>query len=296
MNIDFELYRIFYTVAKNESITKASRELNISQPAISKSIKNLENQLGGSLFVRTRKGVVLTNEGKEFFNYIKTGIEYFKGAENKFTDLINLESGSIRIGTSTTLTRTFLVPYLEEFHSKYPKININIYTGVTRDLFEKLRNGLVDLVIFNMVEEVDYGKEIETYRLKSVQDTFVVGKDYKFLLDKNITFKDLNNYPLILQSKDSNTRKVLDSLASSYGVQLNPSMELASYTLVSLFSKIGFGIGYVTEEYHNNEFENGELFPLKLDINIPKRYVGLAVNRKNTPNFSTKKFIEIIKK
>ena len=88
MNIDFELYRIFYTVANHKNITKASEELNISQPAISKSIKNLEEQLGGSLFVRTKRGVILTEEGKEFYNYIKQAIEYISNAENKFTQLI----------------------------------------------------------------------------------------------------------------------------------------------------------------------------------------------------------------
>ena len=78
MNIDFELYRIFYVVANNSNITRASKELNISQPAISKSIKNLEEQLGGQLFVRTKRGVVLTEEGKEFYKYIKQAMEYMR--------------------------------------------------------------------------------------------------------------------------------------------------------------------------------------------------------------------------
>ena len=111
MNIDFELYRIFYVVANHCNITKASEELSISQPAISKSIKNLEEQLGGQLFVRTKRGVVLTEEGKEFYNYIKQAIEYINNAENKFTDLINLETGCIKIGISTTLTKEFLLPF-----------------------------------------------------------------------------------------------------------------------------------------------------------------------------------------
>jgi DNA-binding transcriptional LysR family regulator len=93
MNIDFELYRIFYVVAKNGNITKAADELNISQPAISKSIRNLEEQLGGQLFVRTKRGVVLTEEGKEFYKYISKAIEYISSAENKFGELINLEYG-----------------------------------------------------------------------------------------------------------------------------------------------------------------------------------------------------------
>ena len=105
MNINFELYRIFYVVANHSNITKASEELNISQPAISKSIKNLEDQLGGNLFIRTKRGVILTEEGKEFYNYIKQAMEYINNAEKKFTNLINLETGCIKIGINTTLTK-----------------------------------------------------------------------------------------------------------------------------------------------------------------------------------------------
>ena len=151
MNIDFELYRIFYVVANNKNITKASQELNISQPAISKSIKNLEEQLGGTLFIRTKRGVILTEAGKEFYNYIRQAIEYINNAENKFTDLINLETGCIKIGISTTLTKEFLLPYLEEFHKLYPKIDIEIMTYLTSDLFPRLKNGLIDLIILTVL-------------------------------------------------------------------------------------------------------------------------------------------------
>ena len=150
MNIDFELYRIFYTVANNGNITKAAEELMISQPAISKSIKNLEEQLGGQLFVRTKRGVFLTEEGREFYNYIKQAMEYIHRAENKFTDLMNLEEGNIRIGISTTLVKEFLLPYLEEFHSTYPNITIEIITDLASVLIPKLRNGLIDIIILNL--------------------------------------------------------------------------------------------------------------------------------------------------
>ena len=192
MNIDFELYRIFYTVANNGNITKAAEELNISQPAISKSIKNLEEQLGGSLFVRTKRGVILTEEGKEFYNYIKHAIEYISNAENKFTQLINLESGCIKIGISTTLTKEFLLPYLEEFHKLYPKIDIQIVTNLTSDLFPKLRNGLIDIIILNLSGN-DYGNDIEITKCKKITDCFVVNESYKDLIDREVTLKELNN-------------------------------------------------------------------------------------------------------
>lgn len=293
--INLELYRIFYVVANNGNITKASEELNISQPAISKSIKNLEDQLGGALFTRTKRGVILTEEGKEFYKYIKQAIEYINNAESKFTDLINLETGCIKIGISTTLTKNFLLPYLEKFNRLYPKINIQIDTNLTSNLIPKLRNGLVDIVILNVTDN-DYDKDIEIVKCKKVTDCFVVNDKYKDLLNKEISIKDLNKYPLILQSKKSNTRVFLDDLARKYNVTLKPNIELASYNLVVEFSKIGLGIGYVTKDYIKDELKNNKLYELKTKEKIPSRYIGFALSKNNIPNFSTKRLIEIIKK
>ena len=295
MNIDFELYRIFYVVANHCNITKASEELSISQPAISKSIKNLEEQLGGQLFVRTKRGVVLTEEGKEFYNYIKQAIEYINNAENKFTDLINLETGCIKIGISTTLTKEFLLPYLEEFHSLYPKIDIQIITNLTSDLMPKLRNGLIDIVILNLNDK-NYGNDIDIIKCRKINDCFVVNNKYKDLTLKEVSIKELNNYPLILQAKGSNTREFLDNIARENGVVLKPNIELASYSLVVEFSKIGLGIGYATKEYIKEEIKNKELYELKIKEKIPSRYIGIALSKNHVPNFSTKKLIEIIEK
>lgn len=295
MNIDLELYRIFYVVANHCNITKASEELSISQPAISKSIKNLEEQLGGDLFIRTKKGVVLTEEGKEFYNYIKQAIEYINNAENKFTDLINLETGCIRIGISTTLTKEFLLTYLEEFHSLYPKINIQIITNLTSDLMSKLRNGLIDIVILNLNDK-NYGNDIDIIKCKKINDCFVVNNKYNDLIGKEISLKDLNNYPLILQAKGSNTREFLDNIARENSVVLKPDIELASYSLVVEFSKIGLGIGFATKEYIKETLKNKELFELKIKEKIPSRYIGIALSKNHVPNFSTKKLIEIITK
>ena len=295
MNIDFELYRIFYTVANHGNITKASEELKISQPAISKSIKNLEEQLGGQLFVRTKRGVILTDEGKEFYNYIKQAIEYISSAENRFTDLINLEIGCIKIGISTTLTKEFLIPYLEEFHRLYPKIDIQIITNVSSELFLKLRNGLIDIIILNLNDK-KYGQDINIIKCKKITDCFVVNESYIDLLDKEISIKDLNEYPLILQAKGSNTREFLDKFALKNNIILKPNIDLTSYSLVVEFAKIGLGIGYVTKDYVKKELKNKKLYELKLKEKIPSRYIGIATSTNHLPNFSTKKLIEIITK
>lgn len=293
MNINFELYRIFYTVANHGNITKASEELLISQPAISKAIKNLEEQLGGTLFIRTKRGVILTEEGKEFYKYIKQAMEYIQNAENKFTDLINLETGTIRIGISTTLTKEFLLPYLEEFHSKYPNINIEIITNITNELIPKLRNGLIDIIILN-INKNKFGDDIEIEKVKEIHDCFICNNSYKELLNKKISIKELANYPLILLPKGANTRNYIDEVANNHGITIKPNIELASISLNVEFARIGLGISYIPKEYITKQLNNKELNIIELKEEIPPRYIGIATSTTHLPSFSTKKLIEII--
>lgn len=295
MNINFELYKVFYAVANAGNITKASKELYISQPAISKSIKNLEDSLGGQLFIRTKRGVVLTEEGKEFYNYIKQAMEYIYSAENKFTELVNLDVGTIKIGISTSLTKEFLLQYLKVFHNLYPKIDIQIITNLTSELILKLRNGLLDIVILNL-PSIEYGKDIEIIKCKDIQDCFVVNNNYLNLTNKKIDIKELTDYPLILQIKGSNTRSFIDDFALKNNVILKPNFELASSTLVVDLAKIGFGIGYATKDYINNEIKNKELYILDVNPKIPKRSIGLTISNNHLPSFSAKKLIDIILK
>ena len=292
MNIDFELYRIFYTVANIGNITKASEELLISQPAISKSIKNLETQLGGQLFTRTKRGVILTEEGKELYKYISRAMEYINNAENKFTELINLDTGTIKIGISATLTKEFLLPYLEKFHTLYPKIDIQIITNMTSESIQKLRNGLIDIVILNIDENKLYN-DIDIIKCKKINDCFVANKSYNYLFNKQLSLKDLNNYPLILQSKGSNTRTILDNFTQTKGITFKPNVE-TSYSLVVEFARIGLGIGYVTKDYIKSYLDNNELTILNIKENLPDRYIGIATSKNHLPNFATKKLIEII--
>ena len=273
MNIDYELYRIFYIVAKNGNITRASKELLISEPAVSKSIKNLEGYLGAPLFTRTKKGVNLTTEGITLYEYISKGIEYFKSGEAKFNELINLESGTI--GINTTLTKEFLMPYLETFHKLYPNINIEIRTNLTSELKSMLKDGLIDMHILNLTNE-ETKNDFNIIKCKTITDCFVSNKPIK----EKISIKELNNYPLILQDKNSNTRKFLDDFANKYEITLKPKIEI--------------GIGYVTKNYIKNNLDKKELFIVPIKEKIPSREIGILLNKNTTPNFSTKELIKII--
>lgn len=294
MNIDYELYRIFYEVATIGNITRASKKLNISQPAISKSIRNLESQLGGDLFVRTQKGVILTEEGKIFYNHIKNAINNIINAENEFTNLMNLNTGSIRIGVSTTITEKYLLPYLKRFHELYPNITIHMYTDISNELLDKLKNGLIDLAIVHVIDK-DYDYDIDICKIKKIHSCFVVNDSFSKLLEKDISLNELVNYPIILQTKGSNSRDFIEKIEIDNNIMFKSNIESSSYTLISEFAKMGLGVGISTKEYIEKDLDDNLLFEIKLKEKLPDRYIGVATLKNKTPNFSTKKFIQIIK-
>lgn len=290
MNIDLELYRVFYIVAKNKHMTKASEELHISQPAISQSIKKLEDQLGGTLFLRSNKGMELTEEGKMFYEYVKGALDLINNAEHEFTSFKDLSKGEIKIGCSTTLTKLILMDVLEKFHMDYPNININITNGLTSDLINDLKLGKLDFVIFNESNIKETNLNLE--KIKELKQGFIYNP--KFFNDNVNTFSDLNNIPLILQKEESNSRKLLDSIALDHNVKLIPKMEVVSQELVTDFTNIGFGIGYSIIDLAKQNHDN--LKELNINKELPNINIYLASNKYVSLTFASKMFIKYLKK
>ncbi len=294
MNINYETYKIFYYVATNESISKASQKLLISQPAVTWHLKNLEANLGVTLFTRTKKGVKLTDEGSIFFEYIKNGIKNFTNGENMLTNLKNLDYGNIRIGSSTTVCEHVLMPHLEKFHEKYPNIDIQIVNTLTEDLLKELRNGNLDMLLLNM--PMEESKDLKIQKVIDVQDIFVGNKKYYDICNGNLNLEELNNYPLLFQKAPSNTRKYLDNYLKDNNVILHPKTEIVSYNLIMEFVKSGFGIGYATKEFIQDELNNKSLYEIKVTPKVPKRYIGIVTLNQSVPNYSSKKLIDMILK
>ncbi len=290
MNIDLELYRIFYNVAKNNHMTKASEELHISQPAISQSIKKLENQLGGTLFLRSNKGMELTEEGKMFYEYVKGALELINNAENEFTSFKNLTKGEIRIGCSTTLTKLILIDSLKQFHNDYPNININITNDLTSNLINDLKLGKLDFVIFNESNIKETNLHLE--KIKELKQGFIFNP--KFYNDEITNFEDLNKFPLILQKEGANSRKLLDYIALQNNVRLIPKMEVVSQELVTEFTNIGLGIGFSIIDLAKKNNKN--LKELKINKKIPNINIYLATNKSVSLTFASKTFIKYLTK
>lgn len=289
-NINYELYKVFYYVAKTKNITKASEILLISQPAITQTIKKLESELDATLFYRTSRGMELTNLGEELFQNIKNSIECLNNCKRLLVEFDSKEVKTIRIGGGTTLLKHNALIGFKVFKEKYPNIKIEIIRGITSELLNKLRDNILDLVLFNMPVQMD--ENLDYTIIETTQDIFVANSNfYNDLKGKKISIKELTNLPLVLQSDVSSSRKFLNSICKKNKILLNNSYELESYDLVLAFVKAGLGIGFINKNHILEEIETGELFELNIEYQIPTRQIGIAFNKKNA---NSKYIIEFI--
>ncbi len=271
--INLELYRIFYVVAKEKNITKASKILNISQPAVTKHIKNLEYELGEELFIRTKKGVILNEYGRKIFLNVKNALNLIEDAENTLEDAKNKHSVTIRIGASTTLAKKYLIKYIEKFHDKYPNIIFDIHTDSTHDLIKKLKIGDIDFILSKFPSNIDY--DLKYQKIDTMEYIFVASKKYNKLTENSISVKELENYDIIVQKYPSNSRKNADDFFKENKLNIIPKMNIASSNLLTSFIKMGYGIGYVTDIYVKDELDNKEIY--KVNVNVPNKKVDFGI-------------------
>lgn len=291
--INLELYRIFYVVAETGNITKASEILRISQPAVTKQIKNLESQLNTVLFIRTKKGVVLNACGQKIFLNVKQALTLLDEINNTIEEFTSLNAGTIKIGISTTLMRKYLLKYIELFHSKYPNIIVDIYTDPTKELITKLKNGSIDLIIGKFPHNLD--KDLNYDQLGKTKYIFIANKKYFNLENSTIYSKELENYPILLQEYPSNSRISAEKYFEDNNISIIPKMNIASSNLLIDFINMGYGIGYVTELYVKDELKSDNLFKLNVIPQPESISFGIISLKNNVMTNHCKMFIETIK-
>ena len=290
MNINLEYYKVFYTVVKTGSISAAAAQLFVSQPAVSQAIKHLETTLGANLFFRTPKGVRLTSEGESLFSYVSQGYEYFVMAEEMFQDILNLQAGEIRIGASDMTLRFYLLPFLEEFHTAYPKVKISVTNGPTPETIKSLKNGTID---FGVVTAPVYSdKWMNVQEVSSIQDCFIAGERFTHLRGQPHTLDEMVQQPLIMLEKNTSTRRHADIWLAGHGVTAYPEFELATSELIVQFALRSMGVGYVAKNFAQERLESGELFEIQLATPIPRRSICLITPTRTPISPAGKRLLE----
>lgn len=247
----------------------------------------MEDELGGKLFIRTPKGVIFTNEGRELFEYVSMGIKYFENGANKFSSLKELDSGVISIGATTTISECFLLPYLKRFRELYPNIVINIVNDLSDNLISLLRNGSVDIV-FTSYNDFKY-KDVSINYICELNDMFFVGKGYKKNFD---SFEDIVNDGILVNKRPSVTRVNFDIFMDKNAIDYVPKMEIVSHGLLVNLVKNNFGVGLLTKEFVENEIGRN-LFYVEPVVNIPKRKLGYVLKNDFCASFAIKEFVKM---
>lgn len=294
MDINFEYYKIFYLVAKSKSFTKAADKLFVSQPAVTQNIKKLEDELGRKLFYRTSKGIELTEEGKNLFNYLENSIEILNNAEEKFRQYANMETGTIKIRTGSTNAKTVLYEPLKEFMKKYPKMNVELSQGSHKESVKMLNNGEIDMVILNLPYDVEL-HNIEMISLIEKEYVFVMSKKYKE--KKNVVINklsDLNNYDLITSTRETTYRKVLEQhLPDNEKLNIKYQIMMESYKKELVLADLG--IAFIRKDEIKEEIDAGIVEIVDILDNKITAEIGAAMQKKDIRSFAAQKLLELIK-
>lgn len=292
-NVSFDLYKLFYKVAKIGNISKAAEALYISQPAVTQSIHKLEEQLGGTLFYRVPKGVILTEEGKKLYNYIKDSIETMENADKKFSQYINLEEGTIRVSCGNVFGNSFLYKAILEFSNMFPKINIEVSSNLTSDAIDSLSRGKLDIVIFIMTD-CNLPSNIEI--IDGIEDKLCFYASKEYLREHKVnSYKDLKNCNVIFAGRNSNTSRELNDFLKQNNIDIFARYIASSSEARKYFALNNMGVAIGQESLIEKELKDGSLVKLDLKPSLPKIKAGIAILKRNISSFATLKLIDFIK-
>lgn len=289
MDINYELYKVFYHVAVSLSFSDASRKLYISQSAVSQSIKTLEKKLNQPLFIRSTKKVQLTPEGEILLRHIEPAMNLIRRGEEQIMGSHTADGGQIRIGASDTICRYFLVPYLNRFHREYPNVHIKVTNQTSVRCVDLLKNGSVDLIFTNYPNSrLDHSFQIRYIR--EFRDCFIASRTfYGELEHKALSLRELLDYPILMLDRSSTTSEFLHVLFQQHQLELVPEIELGSNDLLLDLAGIGLGIAFVPDFCVTPGRQ--ELFPITLRSELPSRRLAVVYSERVPPGNVARQFM-----
>ena len=246
MDINYELYKVFYHVASSLSFSEASKQLFISQSAVSQSIKTLEKKLEQPLFIRSTKKVQLTPAGKILLKHIEPAMNLIRRGEEQIQNVNETRLGQLHISASDTICRYFLVPYIQRFHEVYPDVPIRITNATSKSCVDLLEQGKVDIIITNHPNSRMNTSYI-TQTLTLFQDVFIANPKHFPQTEQEMTLKEISTLPLLMLDKNSTTSEYLHQFFLENRLDLVPTFQLYSNDLLMDLARIGLGIAFIPD-------------------------------------------------
>ena len=291
MDINYELYKVFYHVATTLSFSEASKQLFISQSAVSQSIKVLEKKLSQPLFIRSTKKVQLTPEGEILLKHVEPAMNLIRKGENQLLEAHTLNGGQLRIGASDTICRYYLIPYLNRFHKAYPNVHIKVTNQTSIECAHLLENGQVDFIITNYPNSgLSNSQNVRV--INEFHDVFVANQEYFPLKGETVSLQKLQTYPILMLDRKSTTSEFLHHMFQREQLDLVPEIELSSNDLLIDLARIGLGIAFVPDFCIPEN--DKDLFIVKLTEKMPARQMIVAYNESLPVSQASKQFMDMM--
>lgn len=291
MNYDY--YRIFYYVGKHKNITRAAAELYSSQPALTRAIQNLESELGCRLFVRTKTGVEFTNEGQLLFEYVNIAHNQLMKGEEEVGHSINVDGGTIHIGSSVTALNNFLFPVLDDFRYMHPGVKFKITTGSNNGTIEKLKNGLIDIAFVST--PFANSKPLTTVTVAKFNDILIAGNNFSHLKEKTLTLADIKNYPFICLRRGMQLRQFIDDIFMDNDLSISPDIETDGADIMVSMICHNFGLGFAPQGMAEAAINEGKVFRINLANELPERSICMVYDTHHPQSNASREFGKIVK-
>lgn len=293
--VNLELYRVFYTVAKCGSLTKAAQELYISQPAVSQAIRQLENQLGTTLFNRVHKGMELTKQGGDLvFEDVSRALQLLDGVESRLSELKKSAKGTLRIGASETIFQYILADKLVKYHALYPDVKFELLSDVSPITIEQLKTDRCDVGFLNFPIPEDEGIVVRQ-TITLLNDVFIGGKGFERFRGRQVPLWELQKEPLLLMEPHTVARSAVDHFCTSLGIRFRPAIEVDSWGFMKKLVAEGMGIGCIPREYMQPEAGDGSIFEIEVSPTMPSRSVGVALPKNTSISYALRAFLELFR-
>ena len=293
MSINFEYYKVFYYVAKYKKISTAAEKLYVSQPAVTQTIQKLEEQMGGTLLVRTKSGIELTEMGRKLYKLIKESVESLDNAEYRVGKYENLQEGSIKIRTGSNVARLLLYDAVEKFSNDYPNIKIEIATGSPYHSAELIHTGEIDMMLTYLPYKIEHSN-MQVISFEEKEYVFAMSSEYYKRNNVKISkIEDLNKYSIIIPKKNSSVGNLFEK---NFKEKItNFHFEVAQEQMKKEFIMRNMGIGFLIKDEIQKEIENEDAIIVNIKDAIVKESIGVIALKDELQTYATKKLIEYMK-
>lgn len=292
LDFNLEYYRAFYYVAQLGSISKAAEALYLSQPAVTRSIRKLEEILHCSLFARGSRGMKPTAEGEMLFRHVSKAFSEMITGEKELQRMVAYPGGKLEIGITETAMYHFLLPKMRGYLEQNANVTIHLAGSATPEIIKMIRAGKVDFAI--VVSPLPDTKELVATKVRSFHDIFIAGEDYAHLKNKTLTSQELCSLPLAVVESGTSARRHLDTWFQEQGILFQPEYSVRTSSLVLPFVKSGLAVGVVPSMFAEEPIRHGEVFRLREEKEILPRDIFILYRQNGPMTLLCRRFIEYL--